>query len=207
MGVDDIARRRGRSLPHWSRPDGTYFLTFRTHDAIPESVARSLKAEYETDRDRLARMIGRPPSWEEARAIRTERYRRAEHYLEEGHGACLLRDPRAARIAADAIRFFDGDRYNVHAWCLMPNHAHVLLTMYGAWLPTTIMGSWKSYSAKEINKALGRSGDFWQDEGFDHLVRGPNSFARICRYVWENPRTLTDWPWVGGAGELPESWR
>ena len=139
--------------------------------------------------------------------MRTERYRRAEKYLEEGRGECLLRDPQAASIAADAIRFLDGERYVLHAWCLMPNHAHAALTVCGERLPTEIMGSWKSFSAKEINKALGRRGEFWQEEGFDHLVRGPHSFDRICRYVWDNPSALGDWPWAGGEGQLPEAWR
>ncbi|RYG21711.1 hypothetical protein EON82_18390 [bacterium] len=206
MAVDDISRRRGRSLPHWSRPCGTYFLTFRTHDAIPYEVATKLREDYEFDLRLLQRELGRSPNREEARAARTERYRRAEKYLEQGHGECLLRDPRAARIADEAIRFFDGDRYDLHAWCLMPNHAHVVLTVLGAYKPTGIMGAWKSYSAKEINKALSRRGDVWQDEGFDHLVRGPHSFRRLCRYVWDNPQKLGYWPWVGGSGKLPEGW-
>ncbi len=136
-----------------------------------------------------------------------ERYRRAEKYLDKGHGECLLRDPRVAKITADAIRFFDGERYDIHAWCVMSNHAHVVLTIRGDWLPTKMMGSWKSFSAKRINAALSRRGEFWQEEGFDHLIRGPHSFRRICRYVWDNPASLPNWPWVSGSGDLPMAWR
>lgn len=154
--MGEIARRRGRSLPHWSRPDGTYFLTFRTADAIPVAIVMSLKDEYGESLRRLARKLGHPPSYAQCREIRTIRYRRAEKYLEEGHGACLLRDPRVAEIVDDAIRFFDRDRYHLHAWCLMPNHVHVLLTLLGDRSPTEMMGAWKSFTAKEINKLLGR---------------------------------------------------
>ncbi len=204
--MDDVSRRRGRSLPHWSRPDGTYFLTFRTGDAIPAEVSRQLKAEYEDDYKKLTRELGHSPTDAECREIRTSRYRRAEKYLEEAHGACLIRNPRVAKMVDGAIRFFDRDRYRLHAWCLMPNHVHVLLTLVGGLTPTEVMGAWKSFTAKEINKLLGTTGPFWQEEGFDHLVRGPNSFERICRYIWENPRNLTDWPWVGGDGAVPEGW-
>ena len=88
----------------------------------------------------------------------------------------------------------------------MPNHAHVVLTLRGERLPTQIMGSWKSYSAEKINQVLGRRRDFWQEEGFDHLVRGPVSFDRVCRYVRDNPRAIPDWPWAGGDGKRPIGW-
>lgn len=102
-------------MPHWSRPDGTYFSTFRTADAIPAEVAKRLRDDDEFDLRTLQRELGHPPPRDERRAIRIERYRRAEKFLEAGHGECLLRDPRAAKIAPEAIGFFDGDGYDVHA--------------------------------------------------------------------------------------------
>ena len=142
------------------------------------------------------------------RPLRTERYRRAEGHLDLGHGECRLRDPRIAALADDAIRFFDGDRYRLHAWCPMPNHAHVLLTMCDEWSPIEVAGSWKKYSGRRINEILGRRGGFWQEEGFDHLVRGPNSFARTRQYIWNNPvrAGMAAWPWVGGDRSLPDTW-
>ena len=90
----------------------------------------------------------------------------------------------------------------------MPNHAHVLLTMCGEWSPIEVAGSWKKYSARRIDRLLGISGAFWQEEGFDHLVRGPNSFERMRRYVWDNPASagIGDWPWIGGDGSVPPEW-
>ena len=189
---------------HWSRPDGVYFLTFRTADSLPRDVALALREreiwEYE--------QLGRQPSADETRKIRTNRHRATEKYLNEGHGACLLRHPEVARIASDAIRFFDGQRYRLHVWCVMPNHVHVLLTIFGETPPTEIAASWKQYSSRRINALFGTSGAFWQEEGFDHIVRGPNSFDRFLRYVWDNPvkAGLKDWVWTGGDGNRPELW-
>lgn len=206
--MDEVARRRGRNLPHWSRPNGTYFLTFRTADSLPAETVARLREEFEIDYRILCRELSRAPNYEEVRPLQTERHRRAERYLDQSHGRCLLRDARCASIVADAIRHFDGERYDLHAWCVMPNHAHVLLTLHDDSLPTSVAGSWKKFSGRRINEAMGQSGAFWQEEGFDHLVRGPNSFDRICGYIWDNPGKagLVDWPWAGGAGKLPKDW-
>ena len=206
--MDDIERRRGRSLPHWIKPRGTYFLTFRAADSLPAPVVRELREEFEADVLLLTRTLGREPEETEIRPLRTERYRRAEKHLDQGYGECHLRDPRFARLTAEALRFFDGDRYCLHTWCVMPNHVHVLLTMCGEWSPLEVQGSWKKFAGRRINAALGRRGEFWQEEGFDHLVRGPNSFERIRHYIQENPAKagLVDWPWTSGDGSVPPDW-
>jgi type I restriction enzyme R subunit len=109
-------------------------------------------------------------------------------YLDRGYGACALRDGRSANVVADALRHFDGDRYYLGDFIVMPNHVHLLVCLLGA---TEIEGqchSWKKYTAGQINRLLGRSGRFWQEESFDHLVRSPEQFARLMRYIAENPK-------------------
>ena len=49
------------------------------------------------------------------------------------------------------------------------------------------MHSIKSESAHRINKALERSGKVWQDESFDHMLRGDESLANRMAYILENP--------------------
>lgn len=167
-----------------------------------------LREVYEFEYRKLTQELGRRPTEAETRKIRASRYRQAEEHLDLGYGECLLRDHRIAQIATEAVRWFDGDRYHLHAWCVMPNHVHVLLTLAGERLPTEVAGSWKKFSSRRINVLAQRSGQFWQEEGFDHLVRGPHSFNRIAQYIWDNPAkaNLGDWPWVGGDGSLPETW-
>ncbi len=120
-----------------------------------------------------------------------------------------MRDPRIAAIVADALRHFQGERYRLLAWCVMPNHVHVVFSPLGQNALASIVHSWKSFSAQAANRLLRRSGPFWQREYFDHLVRDEVSLARILRYVGQNPSTadLRDWPWVGGDSVPPASSR
>lgn len=84
-----------------------------------------------------------------------------EHVFDESEppltlGSCLLQIPAAARIVQDALLYFEGARYCLAAWCIMPNHAHVVLTPSDGHGLSEILQSWKSFTAKEINKALGK---------------------------------------------------
>jgi len=120
-------------------------------------------------------------------------------YLDAGSGEAHLADPRIAKITADALVYFDKVRYRLLAWCLMPNHVHVVFRPMQDHTLAGIVQAWKSYSAHHANGILGRSGEFWQREYYDHLVRDERDFGRIVRYVIENPRKakLVNWPWVG----------
>lgn len=104
------------------------------------------------------------------------------------------------QIVADAILHFQGSRYELIAWCVMPNHVHAVFSPLGENKLDDIIHSWKSFSALMANRLLGRRGHFWQREYFDHLVRSERSLAKILHYVKENPRRagLRNWRWVAG---------
>ena len=82
-----------------------------------------------------------------------------EAHLDQGIGECWLRRPGSvAQLVENALRHFDGERYLLGSYVIMPNHVHVLV--HPAWntnLPD-ILHSWKSFTANEANKILGRSG-------------------------------------------------
>jgi REP element-mobilizing transposase RayT len=126
------------------------------------------------------------------------RARRLEEYLDSGSGACWLSNSKIAAVVADALRHFNCSYYWLHAWCVMPNHVHVLLEPLPGHPLSDILHSWKSFSAKEANRILYRSGPFWQREYYDHLIRNSDEFTRAVRYVSENPEKagLRNWPWV-----------
>jgi REP element-mobilizing transposase RayT len=100
---------------------------------------------------------------------------------------------------AETLLHYDRVRYLLLAWCVMPNHVHVVFRPMENHTLAQIVQTWKSYSAHKANRLLGRSGEFWQREYYDHLVRDEADLHRIVRYVLENPRKakLADWPWVG----------
>ncbi len=115
-------------------------------------------------------------------------------------GACILRDPTMAGIVRDALRHFDGKRYHLHAWCIMPNHVHVVVTPWGEHALSSILHSWKSFTAHVINKERKARGEVWERESFDHLVRSPDSLIRFVAYVDRNPVEA-------GLCSEPEQWR
>ena len=100
--------------------------------------------------------------------------------------------PRVARVVEDALLHFQGQRYALHAWCLMPDHVHVLVTPFEDRPLDTVLHSWKSFTANEVNKMLHRKGTFWQQESFDHLVRSPEAFEKFIAYIEGQPGSR--WP-------------
>jgi REP element-mobilizing transposase RayT len=125
--------------------------------------------------------------------------RRLEKYLDAGYRACYLRDVRIGTVVESALLFFDAQRYRLHARVVMPNHVHVLFTPTSGRRLADIIGSWKSFTSKEANKVLRRSGQFWKEEYFDRSIRDAEHFRRAVDYIEHNPvnaglcRAVEDW--------------
>jgi len=186
---------RHGTLPHWYQPGVTYFVTYRTADSVPRGMLRSWHAR----RDDWLRRRGIDPMATAWRATLRERpelerdydrsyTRQFMEYLDRGHGACPLADPHIAEIIAANLRHFDGERYHLGDFIVMPNHVHLLVCLLGDIEIESQCRSWKRYTATAISRTLGRRGRFWQEESFDHLVRTPDHFARFGRYIADNPR-------------------
>jgi REP element-mobilizing transposase RayT len=129
--------------------------------------------------------------------------KKIEDYFDRGMGACSLRNPRIANLVADALRFWHGKRYRLLAWCVMPNHVHVIFRLFPGQELSDTVGGWKSYTAKRASRILGRTGTFWQREYYDRLIRKEGELDRAMDYVLRNPEKagLKDWNWVWSAGE------
>jgi putative transposase len=108
--------------------------------------------------------------------------------LDHGAGECVLARPELSKIVADALLHFDGDRYFLTDVVVMPNHVHVLVAFRDEEALLAQCEAWKRYTARQIQKALGRQGEFWQVEQFDHLVRSEEQFEYFRRYIAENPK-------------------
>ena len=110
----------------------------------------------------------------------------------------------------DALKHFDGERYHLHAWCVMPNHVHVLVTPLGRHTLSSIVHSWKSHTANRANKRLGRRGAVWMPEYFDRAVRDERHFIAAVEYIENNPvqaglcEQATDWEW-SSAGDRTQA--
>ena len=184
-GVDPHAPivQTRRRLHHWEQHDATYFITFRLADAIPQKLLRQWKEELETWRK------FHPEPWDASTKYEYQtRFQDAlEEWLDQGHGECILRQPQIAATIANSLRHFDGDRYALDSFVVMPNHVHVLVRPHDGSSVSEILHSWKSFSAKEINKLQGRSGTVWQDENYDRMVRDFAELERYRGYIKRNP--------------------
>jgi valyl-tRNA synthetase len=176
----DVTRRH---LPHWQQPGKTYFVTFRLADSIPAAKLTALESE------RVSWLRHNPEPWNDA--LRKEYYKRfsakLDEWLDAGSGSCVLRDARAAKVVADALKHFDNHGYKLGAWVVMPNHVHAIVTPLEAHTLSEILHSWKSYTAHEIKKQLGRRGQLWQHESYDHIVRNERALFKVAEYIDRNP--------------------
>ena len=201
--------RRG-DLPHWWQPGCATFITFRTLDSVP-AVRQARHAERRRDwlRDRtgcppltgVAEMVGRLTGDELVDYASFSR-RLVERDLDEGFGECPLRDPDLARVVADSLGHFDGGRYELADFVVMPNHVHALMAPIGSHSVEDACRSWKHFTAQELNRRLERTGHFWQGESFDHLVRSPEQLEATRRYIIDNPvkAGLSDGEFLLGVG-------
>jgi carbamoylphosphate synthase large subunit/REP element-mobilizing transposase RayT len=176
-------QKHQRNLPHWEQPDATYFVTFRLADAVPQSILRRWKEELETWRKFHPEPWNTATKYEYQKRFQDDR----EHWLDQGHGECLLKKSDVAEIVVEALRHFDRDRYVLDALVVMPNHVHVLVRLARGQALADILHSWKSFSAKAINQLLERTGRVWQEESYDRIVRDWNELIRYRNYIVRNP--------------------
>jgi putative transposase len=174
-------REYERRLPHWDVVGHPLFVTFRLRGSLPGK--RVFPPE---------RMLGSGQA-----------FVAMDRILDRGtNGPQFLKRPEIAKVVADALG--DGDRkfgrYELHAYVVMPNHVHALVTPKV--VSTKWLGPLKGFTAYQANKLLGTHGTpFWQDESFDHLVRHAGEFERIRRYIEWNPvnaglaATAEQFPW------------
>ncbi len=163
-------------LPHFDSPETIQFVTFRLADSLPRSIVEGLTLQGDT-------------------------VRRVDQELDAGWGECWLRRPEIAKLVQDALLHFDGERYRLLAWCIMPNHVHIVIEMLGSHSLIDIMASCKSFTARRANAQLSRSGPFWHPDYFDRYMRDEDHLGRTIDYVEQNPvkaglvSAATDWPW------------
>jgi REP element-mobilizing transposase RayT len=124
----------------------------------------------------------------------------ADHGIESQFGQKLLARDEAASAVQQALLHFMGERYELWAWCVMPNHVHVIMRQLEGWPLQRVVHSWKSFTANQINKIHGRAGSVWQREYFDRFMRDNDELSTTIEYVEQNPV-------AAGLVERAEDWR
>jgi putative DNA methylase len=169
-------------LPHFDVYESTQFVTFRLADSMPQNLLKEWKAELENNQ-----------------ITDVDLRKRIEQYLDSGYGSCALRDRRIANLLRETLLKWNGERYELIAWVIMPNHVHILIRLLGKNLLSAIMHSIKSYTAHESNKILARTGRFWSVESFDRYIRNADHFRNTIRYIENDPVKA-------GLCKAPEGW-
>ena len=178
-------------LPHFDSTQVTQAITFRLADSLPQDKLHRFAIEL------TARKLD--PSVQER-----ERRKQMESWLDAGMGSCTLRHPAMAAVMEETLHKFDSIRYRLLAWCIMPNHVHVLIQ------PSESLGkivqSWKSYTGRwaiqnSAKLGLGVPGKaLWMREYWDRYIRDSQHFAQTIRYIHQNPVKA-------GLCAAPEDWR
>ena len=183
--------RRFHSVPHRENK-ALQSITFRLYDSLPKEMIEEIKLKLDINEDD-----------DSCDSIQYQRLRqKIAEYEDAGYGQCFLRDERIAAIMQDTLKHFDGERYQLICWCIMPNHVHVLIEVNEGWSLSRIMHGWRSYTAKEANRILGRTGKIWMEEYYDRYIRDDYHLQKTINYILNNPANagLDEWPWVGERG-------
>ena len=196
-------------LPHCDAMGLIQHITFHLADSLPKSALENLE-----------RSIAEMPDDEKKR----QRRQRYQAMLDAGHGDCVLHQPEAAKTVEGALLHFDGERYRLLAWVIMPNHVHVLVEPLPGFSVGRIVQSWKSFTARRINLMMSavpegpecragarrsqgrpsrgrRSQPLWQRDYWDRFIRHERHLLTAMRYIEENPVTARlaaaaeAWPW------------
>ena len=182
-------------LPHYDDMGKLQSITFRLADSLPQEKLRELKED-------LARLPFKKRD--------VERRKRIERWMDAGMGCCALKHPSMAQVMQETLLRFDGERYRLLAWCIMPNHVHVLIEPMAEL--GKIVQSWKSYTgrwalARSAELGLGVPGcgaprkSFWMREYWDRYIRDRKHFHAVVEYIHNNPvkaqlcKKATEWPW------------
>lgn len=177
--------------PHCDFPGLVQSIGFRLFDSVPAKVIdrwiRELNERNAGGTPAHQTQAGVPPASnlnEQAGKILNERI---DRYADMGYGSCLLADTQIAALIENALLHFDNQRYDLLAWCVMSNHVHVLAVPKAGFSLSGILQSWKSYTAHQANKMLGREGEFWCPDYFDEFMRSTQQMEATILYIEFNP--------------------
>jgi putative transposase len=166
-------------LPHRDEPGLIQAVTFHLADSLP---LRLLQEGHQPDESEGARRA------------------RVQALLDQGYGRCLLGEERAAAIVENTLLHYDGTRYALLAWVIMPNHVHVIVETLSTTPLARVLQNWKGYAARQVNLLLGTSGTVWHREYYDRYIRDETHLENAVLYVHNNPVKA-------GLVDTPAEWR
>ncbi len=182
-----------RHLPHLQPAGATLFITFRLAGSIPQEILQRLRAKAERCKVALSHIVDPQERAQRAYLEQRRLFGKWDKALDTTpNGPFWLRDARIAQLVAESLHYRNGRVYNLDAFCIMPNHVHLVCTPLAQadgkyYALSAIMHSLKRHTARQANLLLEREGSFWQNESYDHAARTEAEWRRIISYVLNNP--------------------
>lgn len=190
-----------RNLPHFQPFGATLFITFRLAGSLPKEVMLRLEEEAKNLEAEINSIADPKKQKQAAMLAQKQLFIKWDAALDAARqSARWLANPAVANLMCDALHYRDKKVFTLDAYCVMPNHVHLVCTPLeqpeNSVSISEIMHSLKGYTGHQANKLLGRQGVFWQHESYDHVVRDDAEYQRIVQYVLENPL----------RADLPSKW-
>ena len=186
-----------RNLPHWAANKSLIFITYRLADSMPAAKLRV----WQDGRDEWLRI--HPEPWDAATA--SEYYEtfpaKLDEMLDAGYGSCILGREDCRNVVVENLLHFNGERYALHSFVVMPHPVPVLLEIERREALAKIVQGWKSYTSKRINEVVGSEGQVWQREYYDRLIRNAEHYERTVEYIRKNARVVEGL--ISRTGSLP----
>jgi REP element-mobilizing transposase RayT len=112
--------------------------------------------------------------------------------------------PAERDLVANALRHFDGDRYDLHAWVVMDDHVHVVVSPLAEATMAEVLSSWRRFTARLLCAGGRRRVPLWQRGFYARVIWSAAEYGEKVSYVLGNPwkrwPQLTEYRWVSSAG-------
>ena len=162
-----------KKLPHFDGGNTTQFVTFNLDDSLPQAILDNLKQE-------LKDMKGN---------VERARHDKIQHFLDQGAGSCILREPRCAELVRDALLYLDKKEIDLISWVIMPNHVHFLARLLEGRQLRHLLHSLKSFTGHELMKIHPEMNSIWHVESYDRYMRDDEHYWNTISSIHRNPVT------------------
>lgn len=186
----------GQYFPHWELKDAIYHVSFRLDDSLPQYKLQELLRERQRIKENILNDKSNLSAYD---IMKIDHFYSAqvEYFIDSGYGSSIFRDSGNAEIMRDVLMTKRNDEYDLYAWCIMPNHIHVLFSLLSEHHLSKVVAEWKSCAAHMLNKRMNRKGRLWNVDYFNRIIRTYDDYCSTKEYIWKNPEKagLYDWPW------------
>jgi REP-associated tyrosine transposase len=163
-------------LPHCDQAGTIQVITYRLADSLSQEYVNKMRLELRIKNNKQQE---------------NERRIKIESILDRSYGSCVLQNSACAKIITESWKYFDGSRYDLISYVVMPNHIHVLIKIYDGFELGKTVRSWKSFSSRKIHEylhdtELSSQEKLWQRGYWDRYIRDEKHFNQAIEYIKKN---------------------